>query len=84
MVLVLIHLSLLSLFFFHESLAVFHVVVILNPIVKRRFKQFLQVKLVLVIITNVFLLSTSLEMRNQIVELLVFWVLFERGDRDAV
>ena len=84
MVLVLIHLSLLCLFLFHESLTVFHVVVVFNPIVKRRFKQFLQVKLVPVIITNVFLLSTSLEMRNQMLELLIFLVLFERGDRDAV
>lgn len=69
---------------FHKALAVFHVVVVLNPVVKGCIVQLLQLKLVLVVFSHVVVLSASVQVRDQVDEFSILRVFFERGDGYAV
>lgn len=70
--------------FFHEALTVLHIVVILHPVCEGSIKKFLQLKLCLVVLTNVVVLGTLFQIWDQELKFLVFGVLFERSDWNSI
>ena len=71
-------------FFLKETITVLHVEVVLDPIVKRLLEELLKMKFSPVVLTNIVVLCTCFEMRNQMLKLLIIWVLLERSDGNAI
>ena len=71
-------------FFLKEAITVLHVKIVLDPIVKRLFEELLKMEFSPIVLTNIVILSTCFEVRNQMLKLLVIRVFLERSDGDAI
>ena len=64
-------------FLIDQVLAVLHIFIILNPVIKWLLKELLQVELLTVKFPYIIFLSALLKVRDQRDKFLIFWVFFE-------